>query len=137
VITFPVVLSRLAGAILAETAGQAFLVGNTKVPADFAAAGFAAPPNIDALLTPALPLVRLRDVPASSPRLLLPVTAADPAAAAAHIAALFVIARNGSVSDRLWRLVLGERSGDVEATWLGQMPLPVWQLVRESVLRCS
>lgn len=136
-ITFPVVLSRLAGAILVETAGQSFLVGNTKMPGDFPAAGFAAPSTIDALVTPVLPLIKLRDEARPAPRILLPVTAVDPAAAAAHVAGLFVIERNGSVSDRLWRLVLAEQGGDVEAAWLGQMPIAVWQIVRDTVLRCS
>jgi hypothetical protein len=137
VIAYPVVLSRLAGAILAETAGQAFLLGNTKMPADFPAAGFVAPAIIDALATPALPLVMLRTIERPAPRIHLPVTAVDPAAAAAHVAGLFVIERNGSVSDRLWRLVLAEQGGDVQAAWLGQMPIAVWQIVRDTVLRCS
>lgn len=36
-------VGRLAGAILAETEGQFFLVGNPKVPCDFTAVGFDPP----------------------------------------------------------------------------------------------
>jgi hypothetical protein len=137
VITFPVVLSRLGGAILAEIAGQAFLVGNTKAPTDFPAAGFAPPASIDALARPALPLVILEPRPRPAPRVTFGVTASDAVDAAARIAALFVIERNGSVSDRLWRLVTDGQAADVDATWLGKIPLPVWQIVRDTVLRCS
>jgi hypothetical protein len=59
-----------------------------------------------------------------------------------------IIARNGSVSDRLWRLVLGgdgdgdaygdgDGGGVVDAGWLGEMPARVWGIVRDSVLRCT
>jgi hypothetical protein len=49
-----------------------------------------------------------------------------------------VIERNGSVSERLWRLVLGDAPAEVvDLRWLGQMPLQVWQVVRDTVLKCS
>ena len=50
----------------------------------------------------------------------------------------FVILRNHSVSDRLWRVVTSEKTQDnkVNARWLEQMPDEVWEIVRESVLKC-
>ncbi|WP_437983932.1 hypothetical protein [Sorangium sp. So ce117] len=58
----------------------------------------------------------------------------------------FVIDRNGSVSERLWRLVYShgpdEPPHDAEAPverdvrWPGGIPKPIWQLVRDNVLRC-
>jgi hypothetical protein len=63
---------------------------------------------------------------------------------ASTLAHRFVIERNGSVSERLWRLVLhrgdtdaeDEPEGVVDARWLGEMPAPIWQVIRDSVLRC-
>jgi hypothetical protein len=72
-----------------------------------------------------------------------------------------VIARTGSVSERLWRLVIGEsdddtgddagdaagdpaseraggsRSDVIPARWLGELPPAIWQIVRDTVLRCT
>ena len=45
-------VGRLAGALLAETEGRYFLVGNTKEPCDFRALGVEPPPEIDALKRP-------------------------------------------------------------------------------------
>jgi hypothetical protein len=42
-------VGRLAGAILAETEGRYFLIGNTKEPCDFRSEGFEQPAAIDAL----------------------------------------------------------------------------------------
>ena len=53
-------VGRLAGALLAETGGAYFLVGNLKRPCDFAAAGFEPPAApIDALARPFVPLRRV------------------------------------------------------------------------------
>jgi hypothetical protein len=56
-----------------------------------------------------------------------------------------VIERNGSVSDRLWRLILSaDPDADppppdavIDARWLGEMPGHLWRLVRETVLKCT
>ena len=42
-------VGRLAGAILAESHGHYFLVGNTKAPCDWRKAGFEPPADIDAV----------------------------------------------------------------------------------------
>jgi len=60
------------------------------------------------------------------------------------LAERFIITRNGSVSERLWRLVIqcgrvddeDTPAGAVDARWLGAMPAPMWQIVRDAVLRC-
>ena len=58
------------------------------------------------------------------------------------LAKRLLIQRNGSVSERLWRLVTGESDESVaavsetEATWLVQMPEAVWNIIRENVLKC-
>ncbi|WP_437860041.1 hypothetical protein [Sorangium sp. So ce363] len=55
-----------------------------------------------------------------------------------------MIDRSGSVSERLWRRVyspdapLDGAGSRVErdARWLAGIPEPIWQLVRDNVLRC-
>jgi hypothetical protein len=137
-------VSRLAGAILADTEGEFFLVGNTKRPCDWRAAGFAPPVALDALVAPYVRLARARETTAvavAGPWLAVAVEGEE---LARRLAARFLIERNGSVSDRLWRLVLRadpdaeEPPPDtvVDARWLGDVPAPIWEIVRERVLRC-
>jgi hypothetical protein len=51
-----------------------------------------------------------------------------------------VIKRNGSVSERLWRLVtqpeVHEGKAEIDARWLGEVPTAIWQIVQDTVLRC-
>ena len=142
-------VGRLAGAILLNTAGEHFLIGNTKCPCDWASAGFEAPGELNPLQTP---FVRLRSIGAvvgSGPWMHIDREGEE---LAALLANCFLIERNGSVSDRLWRLVLraGHPSNDaldddddllsadaeIDANWLATMPPHIWRIVRESVLRC-
>src|SRR4249919_351155 len=97
-------VGRLAGAIVAESVGAYFLVGNPKRPCDWPAAGFEPPGPLDATARPYLCLARTAApaVGVSGPWLQL---ALEGEALARALAARFLIERNGSVSDRLWRLV--------------------------------
>ncbi|HKQ69709.1 MAG TPA: precorrin-3B C(17)-methyltransferase [Polyangiaceae bacterium] len=139
-------VTRLAGAIVIVTevdGGPAFyVVGDTKVPCDWAVHGFLRP--------------EARERSAVRYERLLPVGAVvlEPSAfaielegesAARLIADRMLVARNGSVSERLWRLVTGQADGDAPiasergtnlARWIHEMPLDVWNVVRDSVLRC-
>jgi hypothetical protein len=134
-------VGRLAGAILAETGGDHFLVGNLKRPCDFAAAGFEKPAvEIDALARPYLRLARSGPLAVPGPWLELSLEG-EPLLRA--LAARLLIERNGSVSDRLWRLILSadpdaepDPGTVIDARWLGEVPAHLWQLVRETVLKC-
>jgi hypothetical protein len=133
---------RLAGAILAETEGHYFLVGNTKEPCDYGRAGFEPPAEVDALARPFVRLAVSGPPVLPPPWLLLPV---EGQALPRFLAERFLIERNGSVSDRLWRLVTNP-DGDgaaapsaaqaIDACWLAELPAPVWRIVREAVLKC-
>jgi len=154
-------VGRLAGALLAETAGAYYLVGNPKVPCDWRACGFEPPGELDARVRPVVRLALRGDVPASAPaasggaasrpplsrpalgapQLLLEV---EGDALPTLLAQLFVIPRTGSVSERLWRLVTGESDEDdtpppdlITARWLAEIPPAIWHIVRDTVLRCS
>ncbi len=138
-------VGRLAGALLAETEGRYFLVGNLKRPCDFAAAGFEAPAvAVDAQARPYLELRRAGRFAVDSVWLVLPL---EGEALARELAERMVITRTGSVSDRLWRLILGEdeedaapaspQPGEVPAAWVVEMPGRVWAIVRDTVLRCT
>ncbi len=134
-------VGRLAGAILAETGGAFYLVGNPKVPCDFPASGFEPPPEIDALVRPFIRLSPVRAIELASPVLALEV---EGEALPRLLADALVIERTGSVSERLWRLVIGQTEDDdgpspdvVPARWLGEVPPAIWNVVRDTVLRCS
>lgn len=133
-------VGRLAGAILAESAGDFFLVGNTKEPCDFEAAGFDPPGEIDALERRYIRLAPRRAIELAAPYLRLDL---EGEALAALLAERLLIERNASVSDRLWRLLMDpdgrEEPSDceaVDARWLAEIPAPVWRIVRDTVLRC-
>ncbi|AUX39138.1 hypothetical protein SOCE26_005200 [Sorangium cellulosum] len=134
-------VGRLGGALLAETQGTYYLIGNTKVPCDFQQAGFEPPGEIDALKKPYVQLLPLREVKVAAPVLLLDVEGEE---LARRLAQRFLIERNGSVSERLWRLVYSpddplddpEEPIERDARWLGDIPEAIWQLVRDNVLRC-
>jgi hypothetical protein len=133
-------VGRLAGAILAETGGKFFLVGNTKEPCDFAAIGFEPPGEIDALKRPYIRLSAQRPIELTRPWLLFEMEGEDLARA---LAERLLIERNGSVSERLWRLLMDPSGQDgspaveaVDVRWLGEIPAPIWSIVRDAVLRC-
>ncbi len=133
-------VGRLAGALLAATGAEFYLVGNTKEPCDFEAAGFECPGEIDALERRYVKLAPRRAVELATPYLRLEL---EGEALAALLAERLLIERNASVSDRLWRLLIdpngqGELPEDeaVDARWLAEIPAPVWMIVRDTVLRC-
>lgn len=130
-------VGRLAGALLAETLDGYYLVGDTKMPCDWAAAGFERPVDEK---RPYVRLSRMGPVDLGKTWLTIPL---EGEALAEVLVRSFVIERNGSVSERLWRLVTqngdpdGEApDGPVDAKWLAEMPAGVWQIVRSTVLRC-
>lgn len=133
-------VGRLAGAILAESKGRYFLIGNTKEPCDFRSQGFEPPVAIDAQKQAYVALTVTGAARIGPPCLRL---ALEGEALARLLARRFLIERNGSVSDRLWRLVIGVDEEDevpeaeeIDAQWLAQIPDRVWDLVRDTVLRC-
>jgi len=133
-------VGRIAGAILAETGGEFFLVGNTKEPCDFEAAGFESPGEIDALERRYIRLAPRRAVELAAPYLRLEL---EGEALAALLAERLLIERNASVSDRLWQLLIDPSGQEelpedeaVDARWLAEIPAPIWGIVRDTVLRC-
>lgn len=133
-------VGRLAGAILAETGGEFFLVGNTKEPCDFEAAGFESPGEIDVLERRYIRLAARREVELAAPYLTLDL---EGEALAALLAERLLIERNASVSDRLWRLLIDPSGQEelpedeaVDARWLTEIPAHIWGIVRDTVLRC-
>lgn len=135
-------VGRLGGALLAVTEGRYFLVGDLKEPVDFARCGFERPRERDIKAEPGIEL-RLTGAPHEALPPLLKYDV-EGEALVAKLAAQFIIKRNSSVSDRLWRLVLdtspllqGGGREVSDARWLGATPDEVWDIVRDAVLRCS
>jgi hypothetical protein len=115
-------IGRWVGAIVVETSNGMWLVGNPKEPCT----------DVPDALEP--PYVRPlpQAVPLGSP---LAIDDGDGEAIGQALAAKLVIQRNGSVSERLWRLVTSD--GGARSQWLVEIPMPIWQIVRDTVLRCS
>ena len=116
-------------------------MGNPKEPCDFVAVGFEPPGVIDALERPFIRLSPSRPIQFSRPYLSLDV---EGEALAQLLVDRFVIQRNGSISDRLWRLVTDSKQEQramteacIDARWLGEIPSEIWHIVRETVLKCS
>jgi hypothetical protein len=103
-------IGRWMGAIVVEADGRQLMVGNPKEPCEFQ------PP------VPLGSVVEVRDD-------------GDLDALARLVHARLVIQRNDSVSERLWRIVTHD--GATAAQWLVDVPAHVWDIVRDSVLRCS
>jgi hypothetical protein len=63
--------------------------------------------------------------------------------AARAIGERLTVNRNGSVSERLWGLIIGEDEVEeptgqiVPCAWLCEMPTAVWDVVRDAVLKCT
>jgi hypothetical protein len=131
-------IARLAGAILAETDGRFFLVGELKEPCDFAAAGFESPGELEAGAPAYRELSPLRPVTLAPPVLTMAIEGEE---LARRLTDFLVIKRNGSVSERLWRLVIqpedNEGRPEVDARWLGELPPAIWQIVQDRVLKCT
>lgn len=133
-------VGRLAGAIVAETGGEIYLVGNPKVPCDWARHGLEPAPEIDALARPFVRLVRRGEFAIAPPQLALEL---EGEALARLVRDIFVIERTGSVSERMWRVVTGQTDDEapvadlIPARWLAEVPPSLWQIVRDAVLRCT
>lgn len=130
-------VTRLSGAILAETQARYFLVGNPKEPCAWECEGFADPGVVDAHTEPFRELAARGTPKLTGPLLLV---RSEGEALAKTLAERLLIRRNGSVSERLWNLVWSgrePRAGDtLDADWLLEMPNDVWHIVQDSVLRC-
>jgi hypothetical protein len=131
-------VGRLAGAVLAETEGRFYLVGDLKEPCDFAAAGFAPPGELEGGAAAFRALLPRGPITLAPPVLTL---ALEGEALARRLSDFLVIKRNGSVSERLWRLVLqpevNEGKAEIDVRWLGELPPAIWQIVQDRVLKCT
>ena len=137
-------VGRLSGALLLETAVADepawFLVGDTKVPCDWSAAGFDKPAERN-VIHERFTRLKVRGAPNLTGTTLS--VALEGVEGAHAIAERLTVSRNGSVSERLWNLILGEDELDeptgraIPCAWLCEIPAPVWDVVREAVLKCT
>ena len=133
-------VGRLEGAILAETQGAYYLVGYTKAPCDWERVGFVRPSELPGLEQPYMRLSGALVGEFEGAHLTMQLEGED---LARSLSRLFLVARNGSVSERLWRMVVNPEgdldlpaAGAIDATWLERTPPQIWQIVRDAVLRC-
>ena len=133
------IITRLAGAYLAQTNHAYYMIGNTKSPCRFEDFGFEPPPrDTEAPDQPILPLLVAKDLslPASE-SLEIPLEGDE---LLNRLVAFFMIARNGSMSERLWQLVIenGQRNqaGHIDGRWLADIPEEAFAAIQDSVLSC-
>lgn len=115
-------LGRWMGALVVDSGGAQVLVGNPKEPCALVPDALAPP------YTRRLPEV----VPLTAT---LAIDDGDAETLARVVAGRLVIQRNGSVSERLWRIVTHDEAAS--AQWLIDLPAHVWDIVRDTVLKCS
>jgi hypothetical protein len=137
-------VGRLAGGLLLETKLNDqpawFLVGDTKVPCDWLSAGFAPPPERDVIRERFIQLEVVGVPTLSGTTLSIDLEGSE---AARVMGERLTVSRNGSVSERLWGLILGEDEIEqpsgrvVRCAWLCEMPGTVWDVVRDAVLKCT
>jgi len=130
-------LSRMAGAILIKSREQYFLVGDLKEPCDFNEKGFEDPGSIDPLVKPYTELSVSANPQMSGSVLQVDVEGDE---LCRIISERLLIKRNGSVSNRLWDLIMDgieKKEPVMKADWLVRMPDNIWNIVREEILRCS
>ncbi len=138
-------VARLAGAIVAATWVDGieayFLVGDTKVPCDWSLAGFERPADRNVSVDRYVRLVAIAEV-ALGPSFV--EVGIEGELLAQLLADRLLVDRNGSVSERLWRIVTNVdddddaiKSGVVDARWLAEIPARAWDIVRDTVLRCT
>ncbi|MEM6671579.1 MAG: precorrin-3B C(17)-methyltransferase [Planctomycetota bacterium] len=138
-------VARIGGALLLAAEDRTFVVGEPKRPIDWTSEGFERPEHVDSPTTSdRIPWFELSREPGSAvpralqsePRLVFPLEG-ERACEALH--ERLTIRRNGSVSERLWDLVVEsspDAGGALDAAWLAGVPLPVWEIVRDAVLTC-
>ncbi len=136
-------LSRLAGAMLLAGGQEFYLIGNTKEPCDWAAIGLSKPAEGEAAMSRVRRLHRVSEMPVSYKPCGSVVSSQSVEAIAEALAARLLIVRNASFSERLWRIVTGASDENnvaadeaPDVSWLVQMPDHVWEIVRETALKC-
>lgn len=131
-------VGRFCGAVLIESSGAFYIVGDLKTPADYGAAGFVDPGELSPVENR---FVRLEV--SGAPKMKPPYFECrlEGEELARTLFHRLVIKRNGSVSERLWRLIFEaeENAGQdvIDAAWLTEMPDEIWEIVQQQVLRCS
>lgn len=137
-------LGRLAGALLLQCDNPQeqgyYLVGDTKEPCKFPEHGFERPASLDGEPQPFVKLKVIGPVKMNDFYVELP---ASGEAGVKAIADRLLIVRNCSVSERMWRILTNPEqieppptTSPVDGAWLMAMPLVVWNIVRDTVLRC-
>ena len=138
-------VSRLGGSLLVTISTSYFVVGELKRPVDWPAEGFEPPVHLSAGLEDEgerLPWFEISGSPPSDRGICLSLDDEyDSRSLCDELHKRMTIQRNGSVSERLWDLVMDHSTSideqRVDGRWLVETPIAVWDMVRDSMLRCS
>lgn len=130
-------VGRLVGAIIAVSGEDIYLVGDCKEPCDFNRYGLENPLDRNVLLQPYIKMQKRGAFQIEGPTLRIGL---EGEALPQLLVDTFLIFRNGSVSERIWRLCLQycpePVNGVIDADWVRHVPRGIWEIVRASVLRC-
>lgn len=132
---------RLAGAILLDYNSDFFLIGHTKEPCDFAQHGFEA---IDSDRDQEAKIEKLSrkegtELSWDEDSIIFTVADASCEEVLTKLSDIFLIRRNNMVSERIWGLFAEELPTDTKqhsGQWMMESPAVIWDIVRDSVLRC-
>lgn len=136
-------IARLCGAIVFRSEGHYFLIGELKEPCVFEEYGFELPQREGTADRHWVEL-RLKD-PCVQSKLNFSVALNFSGPLGANqVYRSFAIYRNSSISERLMNLVLDvsprfqlKEQEMIDARWLSGLPFSIWQMIRDSILKCS
>lgn len=135
-------VGRIAGCLLVKSEGVYALIGYPKEPCAWEEHGFVPPSEMQHWEAPYCRLQTLEGIAPDLSEVFLEVELEGEPLRDALMDRLLV-ARNGSVSERLWRLIVGaDDEGNVapgprKARYLTETPQAIWNVVKDAVLRCS
>lgn len=134
-------IARLAGGIVFRSGTRYFLVGDLKEPCSFEEFGFQQPKREGTADRQWVELHQLE--PPREIRLDFNIAIGLVGESGAQeVYRRFAIYRNSSISERLMNLVnevspRGRDGSVIDASWLSDTPQAVWDMVRDTVLKCS
>ena len=146
----PIIVSRLAGSLIVTGPRTAYIVGQPKEPCNWSDFGINPTVDFDHWKKPFMTELSLhRPYTAIGHRFVMTAISGnnsqknDEKHLAEVLSSRLLIERNGSVSERLWHLVhqmditdYSTEPLETNIDWLITMPAGIWNIVRDTVLRC-
>ena len=134
-------IGRCAGTLLVEIEDKFYIIGETKEPFDFTSMGLSNPQALGES-----PIRLLEQIDTTNPwetascHYIIHQTDQPFQEYLDRLSEIFIIRRNSMISERIWELVARIEEPIPEdfwpAGWLFDSPEMVWDIVRDTMLRC-